>query len=93
MPRRDGEAVSECGWHIRIDALNDPIFAFQQHLEVVEVHDVNGDLTAYLCVACDSQLPLNWDCRDCQWVEVTRLRSPHPEFALGRPCHRHKERA
>jgi hypothetical protein len=57
--------------------------------EVHSVADYLGEPLAYLCATCDEQLPLNYDCGDCDWIEVTRLCDADPTYIAGRTCSRH----
>ena len=60
-----------------------------RHGDAVEVRTVVGELVGYLCSECDEALPINYDCDDCMWVEVTAFTDAELSYVLGRPCHRH----
>lgn len=53
---------------------------------------LSGEVVRYLCVDCDEVLPLNYDCDDCMWVEVTQLGDDREMFVLGKPCSAHSGR-
>lgn len=55
------------------------------------VEDVISDglVVAKVCATCWEQLPSNWGCTDCEWIEEWRLCDPHPHITPGRRCAAH----
>ena len=72
--------------------MTDPRACTHPASEPVDVrdHTTGGTVTvARICTACLAQLPVNWGCTDCQWVEVSRLCDVVPQLVPGYPCPTH----
>lgn len=70
----------------------DPRTCHHTETEPVEVrnHETGGvEVVAHVCRRCLAQLPPEWGCKDCAWVETRRLQDPVPRKVLARPCERH----
>jgi hypothetical protein len=52
--------------------------------------DVAGETVAQVCTSCLEQLPANWGCGDCEWIEEREFWSPAPILYTGRPCPAHR---
>lgn len=51
---------------------------------------VTGELVARLCADCLVEVPLNWGCEDCAWIDVrTFVSVPGPRLIPGVPCPKH----
>ena len=59
------------------------------HPDVEPVTLVTGETVAMVCIHCMERLPAEWGCDECSWVDITRLGSASPEYALGAPCDDH----
>jgi len=59
--------------------------------EPVEINLDHGakQVVARICLTCRDQLPANWGCTDCVWVETRRLQDRVPTLLPGMPCARH----
>lgn len=49
-----------------------------------------GETVAHVCAACFASLPANWDCPDCEKVDLSVAESATPERIIARPCARHE---
>jgi len=47
------------------------------------------EVVAHLCTACGTELPANWGCTACSWVEIRNLCEAVPQLLLARPCQEH----
>lgn len=63
--------------------------------EPVEVRDYQTGgtiIVAHICLKCLEQLPANWGCTDCEWVEVPRrLCDDVPTLAPSQKCPLHRD--
>lgn len=50
---------------------------------------VTGEHVANLCGRCLRELPLGWNCADCEFVEERRLCDLTATLVLASPCRRH----
>ena len=60
------------------------------HPDVEPVTLLDGTHVRNLCVNCGDELPVEWGCTNCTWIEERVLCQPWPNVVLATPCHDHR---